>query len=295
VRHLGFKVRNSLDSPINVRPEKHQECVDLIGQALSPTDVRVALPARLRAAGLGRIGNSGSRSFSLGPSAVIGRQPASRTRRLSAHQADPFTGWVAARGCGRSRTCKAVKLAGFQSRFRQPIGLRILSGEGEARTHKAVKLAGFRIRCRRPTLGLPLHGRAPPDLRINRSHLRAKAALAADGAGLEPAHGLRRGLRFPAGHLANSVSHPPAESGAFEAHARGRALVSSEARALPVHSPRCPTPDSNRDLFLLREAPLPVGLEGHWSGRRGSNPRPQRWQRCALPAALRPHGARWRD
>jgi hypothetical protein len=28
----------------------------------------------------------------------------------------------------------------------------------------------------------------------------------------------------------------------------------------------------------------------HWSGKRGSNPRPQAWEACALPTELFPHG-----
>jgi hypothetical protein len=81
--------------------------------------------------------------------------------------------------------------------------------------------------------GGPDPQRLAPPIRFRAGGCRPAASSSlADGAGVEPAHGLRRGLRFPAAHLANSVSHPPAESGALEAHARGRALVSSEARSL---------------------------------------------------------------
>jgi hypothetical protein len=33
-------------------------------------------------------------------------------------------------------------------------------------------------------------------------------------------------------------------------------------------------------------------LLNNWSGRRGSNPRPEPWQGSALPTALRPQGGK---
>jgi hypothetical protein len=81
----------------------------------------------------------------------------------------------------------------------------------------------------------------PIPLRTGGCPLTASSSRA-DGTGFEPAHDSCRDLRFPAGHLANSVSHPGAESGAVEAHALRRALASNEARcACPVHSPCVPS------------------------------------------------------
>ena len=37
-----------------------------------------------------------------------------------------------------------------------------------------------------------------------------------------------------------------------------------------------------------KKAPLARGLSRNWSGKRGSNPRPQPWQGCALPTELFP-------
>ena len=66
--------------------------------------------------------------------------------------------------------------------------------------------------------------------------------------------------------------HPPrAEGGALEAHGVTRASASNGARcACPVHLPYPPR-DSNPDVILLRDAALPVGLEGHASDRPDSN------------------------
>jgi hypothetical protein len=59
-------------------------------------------------------------SAALSPTELSRRgQPRSRTWQLTAYQAVPFTGWVVARGCGWSRTGKALKIAQVQAEFRR--------------------------------------------------------------------------------------------------------------------------------------------------------------------------------
>ena len=55
-------------------------------------------------------------------------------------------------------------------------------------------------------------------------------------------------------------------------------------------------PDSDRRIKVLQTFALPLGYGAmrekslkKWSGRRGSDSRPQPWQGCALPTELLPH------
>ena len=40
---------------------------------------------------------------------------------------------------------------------------------------------------------------------------------------------------------------------------------------------------------LLQSDITKISGQEKWSGRRGSNPRPQAWEACALPTELHPH------
>ena len=140
---------------------------------------------------------------------------------------------------------RRVRLAEFQSRFRRQSDCASLSGESGARTHKALP-------------GSPVFETG--------AVVRHSACLSmADGAGLEPAHGVSRDLRFPAGHLANSVSHPEAESGLLESHALASTIRLATGPGAPVRFTLhpYPSPDSNRDPRGLNPLALPIGLEGH--------------------------------
>jgi hypothetical protein len=65
----------------------------------------------------------------------------------------------------------------------------------------------------------------------------------------------------------------PAESGALEAHARRRALVSSKARPLAGSLSSVPDPGLEPGTFLaLNEAPLSSWASPAWSGYRESDP-----------------------
>lgn len=143
---------------------------------------------------------------------------------------------------------RRVRLAGFQSRFRRQVGLRIQSGEGEARTHKAVKLAGFRIRCRRPTLGLPLQsGRRT----TRKPHPRVPCPVSSRGQ--DPAWFIV--------HERRAEQSKPTP--------RGRALVSSEARSLSGSLSLRTLPRIRTEILCgLSAAPLTVGLEGHGADDR---------------------------
>jgi hypothetical protein len=69
----------------------------------------------------------------------------------------------------------------------------------------------------------------------------------ADGAGLEPAHDSRRDLRFPAGHLANSVSHPRAEHEGLEPSHRVTPVyaLAGRCRSHWANAPGCAGRESN--------------------------------------------------
>jgi hypothetical protein len=129
----------------------------------------------------------------------------------------------------------------------------------------------------------------PIPLRTGGRRLAASSSRA-DGAGLEPARGSRRDLRFPAGHLANSVSHPRAESGAVEAQPLTGTTRLAGGPGAPVrftlHARAGGAPGGSRTL-------TPCGT-GSWDQRgyllhhqrlerpTGSNPRPRPWQGRAL-------------
>jgi hypothetical protein len=159
------------------------------------------------------------RSDLLSYAAIVSWPPGSRTQQLTAYQAVPFTGWVAAIVRGRSgiRTRDELPRTRFQDERPKPLGDPAMAAERIRRERREwgsdpqgpFGLGGFRDRCRRPTLGLPL--RAVP--------FGAGRGAVADGAGVEPAHDSRRGSRFPAGHL-SSRSTIQAESGRLGRHGR---------------------------------------------------------------------------
>jgi hypothetical protein len=66
--------------------------------------------------------------------------------------------------------------------------------------------------------GVDSNPQGPCGLACFRGRCRHQSAClsGADGAGLEPAWGVNPSLRFPAGHLAISVSHPRAEHAGLE-------------------------------------------------------------------------------
>ena len=65
------------------------------------------------------------------------------------------------------------------------------------------------------------------------------------------------------------------------ARARGKAKAHAEA---PAEAPTAPTATGGH-----KKKRQPFRLSSFWSGKRGSDPRPQPWQGCALPTELFPH------
>ena len=104
------------------------------------------------------------------------------------------------------------------------------------------------------------------------SPTRASDIVGADG--IEPSTSAASGQRSPAELSARVAGHRTDPRRRRESNP-GRGFC----RPLPNHSATSP-----------RRRPVD---RPRWSGRPGSNRRPQPWQGCALPAELRPHERRW--
>ena len=147
--------------------------------------------------------------------------PGSRTQRLPAYQAGPFTGWAAASGSGASRTLKAEARPG-SSRVQSPVCLRFQKRRGRESNSQGRSSAAFGAVAVTYLLASPwrkVHGsnvcgrtRPPvssgaPYLSVNLPRRRAENSNPT----ASPAHSLAARPGTPAGSL--SVPHPGFEPG----------------------------------------------------------------------------------
>lgn len=198
----------------------------------------------------GRRGFRGGRRHAL----VGHRGVGPRTNALSGRPLQPAGSWPAeAERVERSRP----KLARFQG------GCSHQSASASRAERARVELARPKLNCFRGSL-----------------RHRSDCLSMADGGRFERPQVARPDLRFPAGHLATrSTIHE-------------RNAESSNLTVLPAHrlagEPGTPVrftfrtlPETRtRNLPALNGTPLPIGLEGHESGRRDSN---SPWQHGKLP------------
>ena len=142
--------------------------------------------------------------------------PGSRTQRLPAHQAGPFTGWVAASGTGASRTPKSEARPG-SSRVQSPICLRFHDGRrGRELNSQGRSSAVFET--------------GPVTSRV--------ASPCADGGRIERPRVVKTRPPVSSRAPCHSVNHPCEEGGRLERHGINRASLSGRARrACPVHLP----------------------------------------------------------
>lgn len=210
------------DSPVRsrVRYPLHQRCVPLRGLEPLQSGLKVRCPSsRARAASAGSW------------------PPRNRTARYLFIRQDPSTTWVVASGCGRSRTCKAVRLARVQTGFRRRSDCASLrkgrdsNPEGSSRCSTVFETAAVASR-------LALPWRMAQELNL----LRTRAPTARFQRGALPV-----GQPSGSGERSNRSPHP---KGAHSLAARPGALTGSLSLRT---EPRIRT----GNLPALNGAPLP--------------------------------------
>ena len=170
------------------------------------------------------------------------------------------------------------------------------SGPGRA-TRCGCRAGGHRSVCqpeRRCRLGSALAGRPTARLPVRRRWTPT------------PWRPPRRPARLPpvgVGHGADGRSRtcvPEVQARCASAAPRRRGWGGRGRTHIPRVKTSCPAvrrlptgrDDGDRTRFSCLEGRrVTKYTSSPWSGRRGSNPRPRRWQRRALPSELRPHGA----
>ena len=112
--------------------------------------------------------------------ASVSWPPRNRTEQHLFIRQDPSTSWVVASGCGRSRTCKAVRLARVQAGFRRRSDC-LSSADGVRRMAQELNL----LRTRAPTArfqrgALPVGQPSVSGERSNRSPRRSRALVSSE-------------------------------------------------------------------------------------------------------------------
>jgi hypothetical protein len=213
-----------------------------------------------------------------------GWPPRDRTARYLRIRQAPSTSWVVASGCGRSRTCKAEARPGSS---RVPSPDRIAHPRAErARVELArPKLNCFRGSSRRRSgcLSMAEDGVLETHSRFPGGDRTLAASSSVDRTGVEPAYA--RWGSAPARPVSRRAEN--SNPTALPAHS-----LAARPGPWPVHSPY-PSRDSDPDVILLRDAALPVGLEGRAlrAADRHRTGDLQLGKLALRPAELQPRGA----